>query len=70
VTDPSEDAAARAVLAWATAELGVDLTVVGVQRLRRANTKTPFYEVTVRGAGGDDHVCLVDLDGHVFKFWR
>ena len=60
----------RALRSRATAELGVDLTVVGVQRLRRANTKTPFYEVTVRGVGGDDHVCLLELDGRVFKFWR
>jgi hypothetical protein len=32
--------------------------------------KTAFYEVTVRGAGGDVRVCLVDLDGRVFKFRR
>jgi hypothetical protein len=69
VTNLNQDEAARAALAWATDELGVELTVVGVLRRRRANTKTPFYEVTVRGAGGDDHVCFVDLDGHVFRFW-
>lgn len=63
-----QDAAARAALEWATAELGVDLTVVGVVRLRRANSKSLFYEVTLRGAGGDSHVCFVDLDGHVFRF--
>ena len=70
MTDPGQDAAARAALKWATAELGVEPTVAGVVRLRRANTKTPFYEVTVRGPGGDDHICLVDLDGQVFKFRR
>ncbi|MDA0185785.1 hypothetical protein OJ997_36110 [Solirubrobacter phytolaccae] len=68
MSDQDQDRAARAALEWATAELGVGLAVVGVVRRRRANIKTPFYEVTVRGAGGDDHVCLVDLDGHVFKF--
>lgn len=70
MTDPGQDTAARAALVWATAELGGELRVVAVQRRRRANTKTPFYEVTIRGAGGDDHVCLVDLDGHTFEFWR
>ena len=35
-----------------------------------ANPKTAFYGLTVRGAGGDDHVCLVDLDGQVFRFRR
>lgn len=68
MTDPSHEAAARAALEWAIAELGIELIVVGVVRRRRANSKTPFYEVTVRGAGGDDHVCLVDLDGYVFRF--
>ena len=48
----------------------VGLVVTGVVRLRRANIKTPFYEVTVRGPGGDDHVCLVDLAGQVFRFRR
>jgi hypothetical protein len=67
MADHDQDAAARAALDWAT-EVGVGLTVASV--VRRANTKTPFYEVTVRGAGGDDHVCPVDLDGHVFKFRR
>jgi hypothetical protein len=70
MTDPGQDAAARAALERATAELGAELTVAGVVLLRRANTKTPFYEVTVRGAGGDEHICLVDLDGQVFKFRR
>jgi hypothetical protein len=57
MTDRGQDTAARSALKWATAELGVELVVAGVVRLRRSNVKTPFYEVTVRGPGGDVNVC-------------
>jgi hypothetical protein len=66
MADPAQDAAARAALADASRVLGLSLsefTVLGVRRRRRANSKVPFYDVTLQLATGTQLRYCVSEDG-------
>jgi hypothetical protein len=55
MADPGQEAAARAALTDASRALRLalsDFTVLSVRRRRRANTKVPFYDVTLQLATG------------------
>ena len=66
MADPAQETAARAALTAASRALGLsrsDITVVGVRRRRRANTKVPFYDVTLQLATGTQLRYQVSADG-------
>ena len=67
MSDPAQQAAARAALSVAARDLERDirdLTVVQVIRRRRAQTKIPFYYVTIRRSDGTHAYYQVSDDGH------
>jgi hypothetical protein len=66
VSDPAQQAAARAALAEASREFWLeprDFVVYEVVRRRRANTKTVFYRVGLVQTNGVRHIYLVSDDG-------
>jgi hypothetical protein len=66
MSDPAQQVAARAALDEAGRTPGLsqgELTVVQVQRRRRANTKIPFYYVTVELGTGTRLTYQVSDDG-------
>jgi hypothetical protein len=55
MADPAQQTAARAALSDASRALGLalsDFTILSVRRRRRANTKVPYYDVTLQLATG------------------
>ena len=66
MSDPAQQAAARAALAEASREIGTDVrsfTVLEVLRRRRERTKVPFYLVTLELPTGTRLTYQVSDDG-------